>query len=104
MYISKKIKIAFTFVMVMLFVDTYGQSNNFKATFMVLHKAYMPRVLIETGFVSNTVEGDLLNSEQGQNDIAKAIADAILSYKIEYFGDGGAEIFGEKPSEILKEN
>ena len=75
-----------------------------QAPFMVLHKAYMPRVLIETGFVSNTVEGDLLNSEQGQNDIAKAIADAILSYKIEYFGDGGAEIFGEKPSEILKEN
>lgn len=75
-----------------------------QAPFMVLHKAYMPRVLIETGFISNAVEGELLNSEQGQNDIAKAIADAIISYKFEYFGDGGAETFGEKPSEILKEN
>jgi N-acetylmuramoyl-L-alanine amidase len=75
-----------------------------QAPFMVLHKAYMPRVLIETGFISNTVEGELLNSEEGQNDIAKAIADAIISYKYEYFGDGGAETFGEKPSQILKEN
>ncbi|REG99604.1 N-acetylmuramoyl-L-alanine amidase family protein [Flavobacterium aquicola] len=75
-----------------------------QAPFMVLHKAYMPRVLIETGFVSNTVEGEQLNSEQGQNDIAKAIANAIISYKNEYFGDGGVETYGEKPSEILKDN
>ena len=75
-----------------------------QAPFMVLHKAYMPRVLIETGFVSNPTEGEILNSEEGQYDIAKAIADAIISYKYEYFGDGGAEIFGEKPSQILKEN
>lgn len=75
-----------------------------QAPFMVLHKAYMPRVLIETGFISNPAEGELLNSEEGQNDIARAIANAIISYKYEYFGDGGAETFGEKPSEILKEN
>jgi N-acetylmuramoyl-L-alanine amidase len=74
-----------------------------QAPFMVLHKAYMPRVLIETGFVSNPTEGELLNSEDGQNDIAKAIANAILSYKKEFFGDGGAETYGEKPSQILKE-
>jgi N-acetylmuramoyl-L-alanine amidase len=74
-----------------------------QAPFMVLHKAYMPRVLIETGFISNSVEGQLLNSEQGQNDIAKAISDAIISYKKEYFGDGGAETYGEKPSQIIKE-
>jgi N-acetylmuramoyl-L-alanine amidase len=75
-----------------------------QAPFMVLHKAYMPRVLIETGFVSNPVEGDLLNSEEGQNEIAKAISDAIISYKYEYFGDGGAETYGEKPSQIIREN
>lgn len=75
-----------------------------QAPFMVLHKAYMPRVLIETGFISNPTEGELLNSEDGQNDIAKAIANAIISYKYEYFGDGGAETYGEKPSQILKEN
>lgn len=75
-----------------------------QAPFMVLHKAYMPRVLIETGFISNPTEGELLNSEDGQNDIARAIANAIISYKYEFFGDGGAETFGDKPSEILKEN
>ena len=75
-----------------------------QAPFMVLHKAYMPRVLIETGFISNPAEGELLNSEEGQNDIARAIANAIISYKYEYFGDGGGETLGEKPSEILKEN
>jgi N-acetylmuramoyl-L-alanine amidase len=31
--------------------------------FMVLHKAYMPRVLVEMGFISNYVEGNLLDSE-----------------------------------------
>lgn len=57
-----------------------------QAPYMVLHKAYMPRVLIETGFVSNPVEGAILDSEEGQNDIANAIAKAIISYKKEYFG------------------
>lgn len=67
-----------------------------QAPFMVLHKAYMPRILIETGFVSNPVEGEALNSEEGQNDIARAIADAIVSYKNEYFGNGNGET--ERPS------
>ena len=57
-----------------------------QAPFMVLHKSYMPRVLVETGFISNPTEGNLLNSEEGQNEIAQAIADAIVSYKREYFG------------------
>ncbi|WP_281322014.1 N-acetylmuramoyl-L-alanine amidase family protein [Flavobacterium aestivum] len=75
-----------------------------QAPFMVLHKAYMPRVLIETGFVSNPVEGELLNSESGQDEIARAIADAIISYKLEYFGDGGNETLEEKPSQKLMES
>ena len=75
-----------------------------QAPFMVLHKAYMPRVLVETGFISNTVEGELLNSEDGQNDIARAIADAIISYKYEYFGDGAVETQEEKPSQKSIEN
>lgn len=62
-----------------------------QAPFMVLHKAYMPRVLIETGFISNLVEGNALDSEEGQNDIARAIADAIVSYKNEYFGNGNGD-------------
>ena len=79
-----------------------------QAPFMVLHKAYMPRVLIETGFISNPTEGDLLNSEAGQNDVAQAIANAIVSYKREYFNvDDTDEYFGissqktnEKPVEV----
>ncbi|CAD0009392.1 N-acetylmuramoyl-L-alanine amidase family protein [Flavobacterium chungangense] len=69
-----------------------------QAPFMVLHKAYMPRVLVETGFVSNPTEGDILNSEAGQDDIAQAIAQAILSYKREYFGTGAPEINDMKPA------
>jgi N-acetylmuramoyl-L-alanine amidase len=66
-----------------------------QAPFMVLHKAYMPRVLIEMGFISNTIEGNILNSEEGQNQIAKAISDAIISYKAEYFGTNEIEIIQE---------
>jgi N-acetylmuramoyl-L-alanine amidase len=72
-----------------------------QAPFMVLHKAYMPRVLIEMGFVSNPVEGDLLNSEEGQNELAEAIANAIMSYRNEYFGDGALEIKELKPSKRI---
>lgn len=71
-----------------------------QAPFMVLHKAYMPRILIETGFISNPAEGDVLNSEEGQNDIARAIADAIISYKNEYFGNGNLEDV-ERPSQKI---
>lgn len=74
-----------------------------QAPFMVLHKAYMPRVLIETGFISNPTEGDFLNSEEGQNAMARAIAEAIVSYKREYFGTDATDNPTEKPSQILNE-
>lgn len=70
-----------------------------QAPFMVLHKAYMPRILIETGFISNQVEGNALDSEEGQNEIARAIADAIISYKNEYFGNGNSDNVVDKPSQ-----
>ncbi|MEC5167168.1 N-acetylmuramoyl-L-alanine amidase [Flavobacterium sp. PL11] len=74
-----------------------------QAPFMVLHKAYMPRVLIETGFISNTTEGNLLNSEEGQNEVAKAIAEAIIRYKKEYFGSGELETQESLPSQIMEQ-
>nr|WP_315175749.1 N-acetylmuramoyl-L-alanine amidase [uncultured Flavobacterium sp.] len=74
-----------------------------QAPFMVLHKAYMPRVLVEMGFISNPVEGDKLNSEEGQNEIARAIAEAIVSYKNEYFGSGEAETTDVRPSQKIIE-
>ena len=74
-----------------------------QAPFMVLHKAYMPRVLIEMGFISNKEEGDILDSEEGQNEIAKGIANAIISYKKEYFETGTIETTEEKPSQKIIE-
>ena len=70
-----------------------------QAPFMVLHKAYMPRVLIEMGFISNAKDGAYLDSEAGQNEIARAIANAIISYKKEYFGSGVVESSTNRPSQ-----
>ena len=74
-----------------------------QAPFMVLHKAYMTRVLIEMGFISNPIEGDKLDSEDGQNEIANAIAEAIISYKKEYFGNGTIENDEDRPSKKIIE-
>lgn len=52
-----------------------------QAGFLVLREVYMPSVLVEMGFLTNDREGRYLNSEKGRNDIAKAIANAILEYK-----------------------
>jgi len=73
-----------------------------QAPYMVLHKAYMPRVLIEMGFISNQTEGAKLDSEEGQDGIAQAIANAIISYKKEYFGNGKEE--AEKPSQKMEKD
>ena len=52
----------------------------------VLDAVFMPSVLIELGFLSNKSEGLFLNSDSGQKQMAEAIANAVLSYKKEYFG------------------
>lgn len=69
-----------------------------QAPFMVLHKAYMPRVLIEMGFISNPTEGERLDSELGQDEVAQCIADAIVNYKREFFGEDPNEPIMEKPN------
>jgi N-acetylmuramoyl-L-alanine amidase len=51
-----------------------------QAGFWVLHNTYMPSVLIETGFISNREEGAYLNSKKGQQEMAAAIAQAIIDY------------------------
>ncbi|MBP6557916.1 MAG: N-acetylmuramoyl-L-alanine amidase [Flavobacterium sp.] len=71
-----------------------------QAPFMVLHKAYMPRVLIEMGFISNPEEGARLDSEAGQQGAAEAIAEAILSYKKEFYGSGESD--DVKPSQRVE--
>lgn len=60
-----------------------------QAGFLVLREIYMPRILIEMGFISNKREGAYMNSEEGQNEMANGIANAIISYKNEFYGSGG---------------
>jgi N-acetylmuramoyl-L-alanine amidase len=47
----------------------------------VLQATNMPAVLIETGFITNEEEEDYLNSEAGQQEIVRAIANAVIRYK-----------------------
>lgn len=65
----------------------------------VLDNVFMPGVLIELGFLSNKDEGEFLNSDEGQNKMAMQIANAIKSYKKEYFGEEIDNITTYKPKE-----
>ena len=47
----------------------------------------MPAILIETGYITNREEEDYLNSDAGQIEMTRAIANAILAYKQQV--DGG---------------
>ena len=47
----------------------------------VLQATGMPSVLIETGFLSNVDEENYLISEDGQNEVARNIMDALRRYK-----------------------
>lgn len=66
-----------------------------QAPFLVLHRTFMPSVLTELGFISNYEEGKYLNSEEGQNKMANAIAQAIITYKKGYMVN--SSLFAEKP-------
>jgi len=79
-----------------------------QAAFIVLHQTYMPSVLVETGFLTNTSEGKYLNSQKGQQELSKSIASAILSYKSEIDEFVGDQIFDpvideEEIEEIVEE-
>ncbi|WP_251623019.1 N-acetylmuramoyl-L-alanine amidase family protein [Odoribacter lunatus] len=54
-----------------------------QAGYLVLKDVAMPAILIEMGFISNPNEERFLNTVDGQNKIAKAIALAFGSYKEE---------------------
>ncbi|KAF2519242.1 N-acetylmuramoyl-L-alanine amidase [Flavobacterium salilacus subsp. salilacus] len=76
--IASKVQDAFTY-------ELKRKSRGVKqAGFLVLRNIYMPRILIELGFISHRPEGQFLNSEAGQDKLAKAIAEAILNYKKEF--------------------
>ena len=69
------------------FVNSLNRKNrNVKqAGFIVLKYTYMPSVLIELGFLTNKTEGAYLNSVRGQNEMADAIATAVITYKNDFF-------------------
>lgn len=81
-----------------------GMATNFgrkdrrvkQAGFLVLRQISMPRILVEMGFISNKREGGYMNSEDGQAEIATGIANAIISYKNEFYGSGKNEPALEK--------
>lgn len=83
----------------------HRKSRGIKQTpLWVLDAAYMPSVLIELGFLSNRKEGRYLNSEEGQNNMAEAIAGAIIAYKKEYFGTQSDENYKKLPAKKEAEN
>lgn len=47
----------------------------------VLQATAMPSVLVETGFITNPEEEQYLNSESGQDEIAKCVTAALKNYK-----------------------
>lgn len=55
-----------------------------QANFWVLNGAYMPSILIETCFISNTYEEKLLGDPKIQKTIAVGIMDAINRFKRKY--------------------
>jgi len=52
-----------------------------QAGLMVLWRSKMPSVLIETGFLSNKAERAFLTSEEGQQQMAKAVALSVMEYR-----------------------
>jgi N-acetylmuramoyl-L-alanine amidase len=55
-----------------------------QAGFVVLYHAYMPSVLIETGFISNRDEEAWLASSHAQKQIAEAVYRSILAFRKQY--------------------
>ncbi len=61
-----------------------------QAGLMVLNTARRPAVLVELGFSTNPEEGRFLTTPSSQHDMAGAVADAVVSYLLEYERRAGA--------------
>ena len=55
-----------------------------QAGFMVLTTARRPAILIETGFSTNSEDAKLLTRRTSQKNLAASIADAVVTYLLEY--------------------
>ncbi len=76
-----------------------------QAGFVVLKKATMPSVLIETGFLSNAKEEEVLKSEEGQKKVVNAIFKAFSEYRSTVMQRRYALLneLSEKPVEIKEQ-
>ena len=62
-----------------------GDSRGVKqAGFMVLTTARRPAILVELGYSTNPQDGQFLTTRSSQKAMARALADAIVSYLLEY--------------------
>lgn len=71
-----------------------GVSN---AGFLVLHQTAMPSILIELGFITNSVEENFLASSAGQQALTKGIFDGFSAYYKQY---GIAKSVSSKPQKV----
>ncbi|PHS54663.1 MAG: N-acetylmuramoyl-L-alanine amidase [Lutibacter sp.] len=64
------------------FTNTLKRKNRGvkQAGFVVLYQTFMPSVLIETGFLTNRIEGSYLNSKIGQEKFSESIYRNINKY------------------------
>ncbi|PKP44177.1 MAG: N-acetylmuramoyl-L-alanine amidase [Bacteroidetes bacterium HGW-Bacteroidetes-13] len=58
-----------------------------QANLLVIRRTFMPSVLVEVGFLTNTGEGRYLDSPSGQADMSNAVYQAIVKYKSVLYED-----------------
>ncbi len=73
-----------------------------QAGFWVLHKTSMPSVLVEVGYISNLAEEKYLNTEKAQNELARAIYDAFVLFKHDFYKKSGIIIAPKVDSVAIK--
>lgn len=68
-----------------------------QAGFLVLYKTAMPAILVESGFISNQKEEELINSEKGKANIVLSIFEAFKEYKYKVEGfNNQAQVYTTK--------
>lgn len=100
LYLGNSLRIA-GFVQNELINMTHNTDRSVRqAGYLVLKDVAMPAILIEMGFISNLEEERFLNSANGQNKIANAIAKAFGVYKEEV--ERNSAVLVDHPEEKIK--
>jgi N-acetylmuramoyl-L-alanine amidase len=60
---------------------SFGAMQRNEKGIWVLQATNMPSILVETGFISDPKEEDYLSSEDGQQEVAQCIVNAVKHYK-----------------------